>query len=136
MHKQKNMGLNDDGELIFNAPSQRSRSAGCLKLLLFIFYTVVLIVVTAVVTYQSVESIEDIRLKEWCKNQLVVDVVSNPATLRSRPIRSASVVGYAQAGPRHIVLDTIYHKSLNDCWVQIDIDDTEGWLLTLLDKQY
>lgn len=136
MHKQKNMGLNDDGELMINVPSQRNRSAGCLKLLLFIIYTVVLIVVTAVVAYLSVETVEDIRLQSWCKNQLVLDIVSNPAVLRDEPSRKTRIVGYVEKGFRYLTLGRSYNKRLNDCWVLIDVDGTKGWVLTLLDKQY
>ena len=134
MHKQKNMVLNDDGEFSFNVPSQRNRSKGCLKLLIFIFYTVVVIVVSVVGTFLSVEPLEDAWLGTQCDRTYVVDIVSNRATLRSRPSRHGEVVGFVEAGPRYIILDTNYNKLLNDCWAKIEVDGTKGWLLTLLEK--
>jgi len=135
MDKMKNVTLNDDGELIFDVDERKSRKPGCLKAFLFVLYTIFIIVVTVFATGISVEPFEDWWLDSRCDRTLVLDVISNPATLRIGPDRSYGVVGFAEAGPRHIVLDTLYNKRTNDCWAKLEVNDKTGWVLTLLDKQ-
>ena len=127
MDKKKNIALNDDGELTFNTVGQKNRKSGRLKVFL-------LILVTVIATYLSVEPLEDLLLKSLCDRSLVVDILSSPATTRSRHSRRSSVVGYVEAGPRHIIIETYYDKTMNDCWAKIKVDGTTGWLLTLIDK--